>query len=86
MHAEVVADRARYRAQHGVDRTVAERGLAVLPKATIRDFVGKGMANLGARALAAAGAPVAGPDELAPILARYQEIYAALASAFNYPS
>lgn len=61
-----------------VNGLLAERGLAVLPKATIRDFVGKGMANLVARALAAAGAPVAGPDELAPILARYQEIYAAL--------
>ena len=28
-----------------VNGLLAERGLAVLPKATIRDFVGKGMAN-----------------------------------------
>ncbi len=61
-----------------VNRLLAERGLAELPKATIRDLVGKGMANLLTRALAAAGAPVAGPDELAPMLARYQEIYGGL--------
>ena len=56
-----------------VNRLLAERGLPVLPKAMIRDFVGKGMANLLTRALAKAGAPVGGAEELAPILARYQE-------------
>lgn len=61
-----------------VNRLLAERGLDALPKATIRDFVGKGMANLLTRALAKAGAPVGGAEELAPILARYQQIYGEL--------
>ncbi len=61
-----------------LNRLLAERGLPALPKATIRDFVGKGMANLLTRALAMAGAPVGGAEELAPVLARYQEIYGGL--------
>lgn len=61
-----------------VNRLLAERGLGALPKATIRDLVGKGMANLLTRALAKAGAPVGGAEELAPILARYQQIYGEL--------
>jgi phosphoglycolate phosphatase len=61
-----------------VNALLAELGLAALPKAVIRDLVGKGMANLLRRALALAGAPSETEDLLAARLIRYQEIYGGL--------
>jgi phosphoglycolate phosphatase len=61
-----------------VNALLAELGLAALPKAVIRDLVGKGMTNLLRRALALAGAPPETDDLLAARLTRYQEIYGAL--------
>ena len=60
---------------------LAELGYAPLPKDTIRDLVGKGIANLLQRALAIArGVPVAavGDDALADALPRYQRHYSAV--------
>jgi phosphoglycolate phosphatase len=61
-----------------VNALLAEQGWRALPTTTVRDLVGKGMANLIDRAVAAArGAPLA-RDEAPALLARYQVIYAGL--------
>jgi len=63
-----------------VNATLAELGHDPLPKAEIRDLVGKGMANLVRRALARATgvSPAAIEDaDVAAALARYQAHYAA---------
>jgi phosphoglycolate phosphatase len=63
-----------------VNALLAEVGHSPLPQDTIRDFVGKGMANLVRRVLAAATgtSPAAIEDaEIADALARYQAHYAA---------
>ena len=59
-----------------VNALLGESGLAPLPVATVRDLVGKGMANLVSRALAARGRAAPQGDELAGLLARYQVLYA----------
>lgn len=59
-----------------LNRLLREVGAAPLPKATVRDLVGKGMANLVGRALALARGQAPQPEELAVLLARYQSIYA----------
>ncbi len=61
-----------------VNGLLDESGFATLPKAVIRDLVGRGMANLLRRALALAGAPPSTDDLLAARLIRYQEIYGGL--------
>ena len=63
-----------------VNALLEELGLSALPKAEIRDMVGKGMANLVRRALARATgvSPAAIEDvEVASALAAYQRHYAA---------
>ena len=63
-----------------VNLLLADLGLAPLPEATIRDLVGKGIANLVGRALAIArGVAPAAVDEaeVAAVLPRYQVHYAA---------
>jgi phosphoglycolate phosphatase len=55
---------------------LAEQGCATLPIDTVRDLVGKGMANLVTRALQAARGTPPGADELAALLVRYQALYA----------
>lgn len=60
-----------------VNLLLREQGLAALPKARVRDLVGKGMANLVTRAVEACGRAAPRGDELAALLSRYQEIYAA---------
>jgi phosphoglycolate phosphatase len=59
-----------------VNRLLGETGAAPLPKAAVRDLVGKGMANLVGRAWAVARGHAPQPEELAALLARYQAIYA----------
>ncbi len=58
-----------------VNDLLRERGVAALPKDVVRDLVGKGIANLLARALALAGAPARDEAEADAILVRYQQIY-----------
>ncbi|MDH4180499.1 MAG: phosphoglycolate phosphatase [Betaproteobacteria bacterium] len=59
-----------------VNRLLAEHAMAPLPKATVRDLVGKGMANLVGRAVALSRGAAPPADELGALLARYQAIYA----------
>lgn len=59
-----------------VNRLLAELGHAPLPKDTIRDLVGKGMANLVTQVIRGVRGTPPEPDELARLLARYQAIYA----------
>jgi len=61
-----------------VNQLLTEVGRAALPKDTIRDLVGKGMANLLDRALTLTGAPAQTEPESAALLVRYQEIYASV--------
>ncbi len=64
-----------------VNLLLADLGLAPLPEATIRDLIGKGIANLVRRALAAARgiAPEAVDEaEVTAVLPRYQAHYAAI--------
>jgi phosphoglycolate phosphatase len=64
-----------------VNALLGEMGYPPLPKAEIRDLVGKGMQNLVRRALASAfgvSPAVVDDDEVAAALARYQTHYAAL--------
>lgn len=60
-----------------VNALLGECGLPALPVAHVRDMVGKGMANLVGRAVAAGRGTPPAADELAALLARYQAIYAA---------
>jgi phosphoglycolate phosphatase len=71
-----------------VNALLAELGYAPLPKATIRDLVGKGMPNLVRRALALANgiSPEAVEDaEVKDALARYQEHYSSLLGRETLP-
>ncbi len=64
-----------------INALLGEMGYPALPKAEIRDLVGKGMPNLVRRALASAfgtSPAVVDDDELAAALARYQAHYASL--------
>ena len=61
-----------------VNQLLCEHGLAPLPKDTIRDLVGRGIANLVARSWALAGAAPPGEQQMAALLSRYQEIYRGL--------
>jgi phosphoglycolate phosphatase len=59
-----------------VNRLLAEHAMAPLAKATVRDLVGKGIANLVGRAVGLSRGAAPEPAELAQLLARYQAIYA----------
>ena len=64
-----------------INALLGEMGYPPLPKAEIRDLVGKGMPNLVRRALASAfgtSPAVVDEDELAAALTRYQAHYASL--------
>ena len=61
-----------------VNQLLCEHGLAPLPKNTIRDLVGRGIANLVARSWALAGAVPPGERQTAALLSRYREIYRGL--------
>ena len=61
-----------------VNDLLREIDLRPLPKAAVRDLVGKGMANLLARAVEAARGAAPDGDEVAALLPRYQAIYGAL--------
>jgi phosphoglycolate phosphatase len=60
-----------------VNGLLREIGLPSLPVAVIRDFVGKGMANLLVRVLEATRGAAPPAHEVAALLPRYQAIYAA---------
>jgi len=61
-----------------VNTLLAEEGCAPLPKDTIRDLVGKGMANLLLRALTLAGAPAHDERAVEALMPRYHAIYGGL--------
>jgi phosphoglycolate phosphatase len=58
-----------------VNAWLAEQALPPLPKATIRDLVGKGIEHLLGAALALVGTPVRDADTFKRQVARYQAIY-----------
>lgn len=58
-----------------VNALLDERGLAPLPHAFIRDLIGKGIANLIARAVGKSRGTLPSPSELDALLARYAELY-----------
>ena len=58
-----------------VSAWLVEQGLPPLPKATVRDLVGKGIEHLLGAALALVGAPVRDAQTFKQQVARYQAIY-----------
>ena len=59
-----------------VNLWLVDEGFAPLPKDTIRDLVGKGMANLLSRVLKLSGAPARDDAAMTALLLRYQQHYA----------
>jgi len=60
-----------------INALLAEAHLPTLPKATLRNLVGKGMPHLLSRSVALSRGAPPDADELKRFLARYQQIYAA---------
>jgi phosphoglycolate phosphatase len=60
---------------NAVNRLLAEAGLARLAKARIRDLIGKGIANLVARAVTESRGVAPDAGELDWLLSRYQRLY-----------
>jgi phosphoglycolate phosphatase len=58
-----------------VNALLAEQGLEALPVAFIRDLIGRGMANLVTRSVAASRGKAPTGGELGSLLARYQQLY-----------
>jgi phosphoglycolate phosphatase len=68
-----------------VNALLAEEGMRPLPKAVIRDLVGKGMSNLLARALALSAAAPRDAAAMDLLLQRYQSHYAAVLGRETVP-
>ena len=60
-----------------VNLLLVENSMRALPQAQVRDLVGKGIGNLISRSVTIVRGDSPGPVELATLLARYEEIYAA---------
>ncbi len=68
-----------------VNALLADEGMRPLPKAVIRDLVGKGMSNLLARALALSAAAPRDAAAMDQLLRRYQSHYAAVLGRETVP-